>query len=180
MARKLNSMRALEQAQIPYEALTFPESIHSAVGVAQHLGIPASVVYKTLVVERPAGRRPLLVLVAADRTLNLKRLAACLGEKRLHMARHADAERLTGLQVGGISALALLGKGFPTYLDRPVLELESVVVSAGRPGVDLRLGVGDFIRITGAQVVDASQGLAENPAGGHWTGGRPGLAEALS
>ncbi len=153
---KLNSMRVLERAKAPFEVLTFPDTIHSAEGVAEYLGIPLPEVYKTLVVERPARGKTLLVMVAADRDLDLKKMAASLGEKELRMARHAEAERLTGLKVGGISALDLLNRGFQICLDRPATELEQVVVSAGRRGTNLRLAVVDLLRVTGARVVDAS------------------------
>ena len=72
------------------------------------------------------------------------------------MARQADAEGLTGLKVGGISALALLNKGFQIFLDRPALERTQIVVSAGRRGINLRLAVKDLVRVTGSRVVDAS------------------------
>ncbi len=157
MVKKLNSMRVLERSDIQYQVLEFPESIHSADGVADHLGIPRSEVYKTLVVERPGGGKPLLVMVAADRELDLKKLAASLGEKKLTMARHADAEKITGLQVGGISALALLQRGFQVCIDRPAPKQDQVVVSAGRRGVNLRLTVADLIRVTGARVADATE-----------------------
>jgi Cys-tRNA(Pro)/Cys-tRNA(Cys) deacylase len=72
------------------------------------------------------------------------------------MARHADAERLTGLKVGGISALALLNRGFQICLDRPAIELERIVVSAGQRGVNLGLTPLDLLRVTGGRVVDAT------------------------
>jgi Cys-tRNA(Pro)/Cys-tRNA(Cys) deacylase len=155
-AKKLNSMRLLEREGVPYELLTFPESVHSAEGVAQVVGLPAGQVYKTLVVERPAGGRPLLVMVPGDRELDLKLLASCLAEKKLQMAGHNDAERLTGLQVGGISALALLNRGFEICLDRRAMALDEVVVSAGQRGTNLKLAVRDLIRVTHARIVDAS------------------------
>ena len=154
--KKLNSMRSLDRAKIPYEVLRFPEAIHSADGVADHLGIARAQVYKTLVVERPAGGKRLLVMVAAGRELDLKKLALFLKEKKLRMARHAEAERLTGLQVGGISALALLNRGFQICLDRPALEQERIVVSAGRRGINIMLATADLRRVTGAVLVDAS------------------------
>lgn len=159
MARKtikLNSMRVLDGAKVDYEVLEFPESVHSAEGVADHLGIPLPEVYKTLVVERPSGGKPVLVMVAADREVDLKRLAGALGEKKLRMAHQADAERLTGLKVGGISALALLNRGFQICLDRPATELERMVVSAGQRGINLRLAPSDLLRVTAGRVVDAT------------------------
>ena len=156
MAIKLNSMRILEREGVPYEVLEFPESVHSAEGVAEFVGLPAREVYKTLVVERPGGGKPLLVMVPGDRELDLKLLASCLCEKKLAMASHDDAERLTGLQVGGISALALLNRGFEICLDRRALALDEMVISAWQRGVNVKLAVRDVTRVTHARLVDAS------------------------
>jgi len=154
-------MRALEREGIPYTPFYFPENIHDALGVAAHCGLPPEQVYKTLVVEipDPAGkRRPEygLVLVPGGHSLGLKQAAAALGVKRIAMADRAEAERVTGLKAGGISALGLLGKGFGVYLDEQALQLEEIVVSAGRRGINLMLRREDFIRLTGAQWLKAS------------------------
>jgi Cys-tRNA(Pro)/Cys-tRNA(Cys) deacylase len=152
---KTLAMRVLEGQGIPYEAITFPDAIHDAVGVALHAGLPPENVYKTLVVESDdPGFKPMLVMVAADSHLNLKKVARAVGAKKVRMARHADAERLTGLKVGGISALALLNRGFAVYLDERAGSLDYVVVSAGQRGLNLRLSVEDLIRVTGAQLID--------------------------
>jgi Cys-tRNA(Pro)/Cys-tRNA(Cys) deacylase len=158
---KTLGMRALEREAIPYDPIYFPESIHDALGVAAHAGTPAEQVYKTLVVQVPDlanNRRPthVLVVVAGDRALDLKKTAAGLGVKRVAMARQDDAERMTGLKVGGISALGLLGKGFRVYLDRAAMLQDEIIVSAGRRGINLRLRRDDFMRITGAEWLDAS------------------------
>lgn len=155
MAKKSDktlAMRVLEGKKVPYQVLTFSPEVHSADGVAEALGLSPEEVYKTLVVVRPLGK-PLLVMVPADHELDLKRLAKAVGEKKLKMATHREAEALTGLQVGGISALALLNKGFYMCIMREAQGLSHIVVSAGRRGVDVRLAVEDLIRVTGAQLV---------------------------
>jgi len=155
MAKKSDktlAMHVLDGKKVPYEVLTFSPGIHSADGVAQALGLPAEEVYKTLVVVRPLGK-PLLVMVPAGQELDLKRLAKAVGEKKLKMATHREAEALTGLQVGGISALSLLNRGFQICILREAQVLSHIVVSAGQRGVDLRLAVGDLIRVTGAKPV---------------------------
>jgi Cys-tRNA(Pro)/Cys-tRNA(Cys) deacylase len=156
MADKLNSMRILDQHKVDYQVRDFPDSIHSADGVADHFGLPREMVYKTLVVLPPQGK-PMLVLVAGNRELDLKTLAKNVGQKKVQMATKKEAESLTGLQTGGISALALLHKNFQVYIDRPVLDLERVLVSAGKRGVNLELPVQDLIRITKAKVIEASE-----------------------
>jgi Cys-tRNA(Pro)/Cys-tRNA(Cys) deacylase len=123
--------------------------------VAQVLGLPAHQVYKTLVVLRTQGR-PLLVMIAGDRELDLKRVAAAVGDKKVRMATQREAEALTGLQVGGISALALLGRPFDIFLDRAALALEQIVVSAGKRGMNVQLAVDDLLRITRARIIEAT------------------------
>jgi len=158
-------MRALEREGIPYTPFYFPENIHDALGVAAHCGLPPEQVYKTLVVQviDPAtqaplrSHKPLLILVAATRTLDPKKVAAALGVKRVGMARQADAERMTGLKVGGISALSLLHRGFEVYVDEPAMLFEEFVVSAGQRGLNLRLKVVDLLAVTGAGWMDAGR-----------------------
>jgi Cys-tRNA(Pro)/Cys-tRNA(Cys) deacylase len=104
-----------------------------------------------------------LVIVAGDRTVDLGALAASVGQKKLSMAAHREAESLTGLQVGGISALALLNKGFDICIDRAAQHLERVTISAGQRGINLCLSVADLLRVTGARLVDATGG---GPAAG--------------
>ena len=152
---KTNAMRLLDSRKVPYVTHTFSPEIHSAVEVAHVLNVPEGQVYKTLVVIRPRGK-PLLVIVPGNREIDLRLLAQSVGEKKLRMAAHAEAEELTGLQVGGISALALWNKGFDIYLDKPALDLEQVIVSAGCRGVNLQLRVQDLIRVIKARVIEAT------------------------
>jgi Cys-tRNA(Pro)/Cys-tRNA(Cys) deacylase len=152
---RTNAMRLLDAQHVDYQVLTFSPGIHSATEVAETLGLDPAGVYKTLVVRRALGK-PLLVMIAGHREIDLKALAAAVGEKRLSMATHREAEELTGLQVGGISALMLLNQGFEIYIDRAAQALDEVVVSAGQRGVDLRLRVADLVRVTGARWVDAT------------------------
>lgn len=155
MAEKTNAMRVLEGKKVAYEAFFYSPDIHSATGVAEVLGFRPEVVYKTLVVLRERGR-PLLVMVPGNDEINLKRLARSVGEKALRMASQKVAERLTGLQVGGISALALLNRGFDICIDRRALDLDFVVVSAGKRGVNLKVGVRDLVAVTQARPVDTT------------------------
>ena len=155
MAKKLNSMRLLDTQGVRYEALSFPDTIHSARDVATYCGLPLAHIYKTLVVVLAQGK-PALVLVAGDREMQLKRLAQALGEKKLRMATQQEAEEWTGLKVGGISALALSHRDFPVYIDRAAVALEEIIVSAGQRGLDVRLTVADLVRVTGATFVEAT------------------------
>jgi Cys-tRNA(Pro)/Cys-tRNA(Cys) deacylase len=153
---KTNAMRALEARKIPYEVFTFPPEVHSASGVAEAVGLPYHQVYKTLVALRPEGK-PMLIMIAGDQELDLKQVARSVGEKKVRMASHKEAEDLTGLQVGGISALALLNRRFDVFIDRPATGLSHILVSAGKRGINLRITVDDLIQVTRAQVIEATR-----------------------
>jgi Cys-tRNA(Pro)/Cys-tRNA(Cys) deacylase len=79
-----------------------------------------------------------------------------IGDKKLRMATHREAEAATGLKVGGISALALRHRRFPVYLAHTAANLDRLFVSAGQRGVDVGLRVTDLMRVTGATLVDVT------------------------
>jgi len=159
---KTQAMRALEGKRIPYEALTYPDDMRDAEEIAIMLDLPPEQVFKTLVVlppesgERP-GKKPMLVMLPADQQLDLKKLAAATGAKKLKMATHREAEALTGLQVGGISAVALLNKGFAVLIDQSAQAQSHICISAGKRGLQLRLAVADLIKLTNARSVDVAE-----------------------
>ena len=155
MAKKLNSMRRLEAQGIDYVERRFPDTVHSAQGVAEHFGLPASQVYKTLVLFT-ARDTPFLLMVPGNIEVDLKRLAQSLNEKKLRMASQREAERLTGLKVGGISALAVRPGRFPVYLADTAKAETHILISAGQRGMNLELEVGDLMRVTDATFVAAT------------------------
>lgn len=159
MAKKLNSMRLLDQQKIPYEAIAYGsgKEFHDAEAVANMLGVPVHIVFKTLVVEVASSPKPSLAIIAADRELDLKALAVAMGVKKAAMASQRDAEKWTGLQVGGISALALSHKHWSVYLDRAAIDCEQILVSAGQRGVQIRLSPEDLLRLTQATLADISR-----------------------
>lgn len=155
---KTNAMRILDAHHIPYTSFTYPDTIHSAVEVAPLLGVSAHQVFKTLVVFAD-GNRHLLIIVPGDRELDLRRVARAVGAKGAQMAPQRDAERLTGLKVGGISPLALLDKHFEIYLDASAEQLDELYINGGQRGINLRLRVADLLDITHAQVIHAVPSL---------------------
>lgn len=156
VADKTLAMKLLEGKKIDYEPIYFPATMKDAVTIAHHLGLAPAELFKTLVVTRSRGK-PLLVMIPADSRLDLKRLARAVAEKKVAMASQAEAEALTGLQVGGISALALINRGFAIYLDAAAQTFSHICVSAGERGADVRLAVDDLVKLTGARIVQATE-----------------------
>lgn len=153
---KTNAMRALDARHVPYSTFTYPDTIHSAAEVAELLGVAAGQVFKTLVVIADESRH-LLVVTPGNRELDPRLVAKAVGAKSTHMALQRDAERLTGLKVGGISPLALLDKRFEVYVDAPATQLEELYINGGQRGVNLRLRTSDLLAVTGAQIITATQ-----------------------
>jgi Cys-tRNA(Pro)/Cys-tRNA(Cys) deacylase len=114
---------------------------------AEALGVPPAQVFKTLLVRADAGLA--VGLVPVDRQLDLKAVASALGVKKVLMADPAEAERVTGYVVGGISPVGQR-RALPTVVDASALQLDRVYVSGGRRGLDLSLAPEDLVAATGA------------------------------
>lgn len=113
---------------------------------AEQLGVDPAGVFKTLVAEVD-GRLAVAVVPVAAR-LDLKALAAAAGGRKAVMAEAADAERATGYVVGGISPLGHR-KRLPVFLDSSMQDRPTVMVSAGRRGLELELAPADLARLSG-------------------------------
>jgi Cys-tRNA(Pro)/Cys-tRNA(Cys) deacylase len=153
---KTLAMRLLEGKKVPHEVTAYPDHMRDAVEIAAVLNVPPGQLFKTLVVLPPDGQpgvKPMLVMVPADRQLDLKKLAKAVGAKKLKMATHEQAEELTGLQVGGISALALVQRPFTVYLDQSAKAYEQIYISAGQRGLDIKLPVAALVKLTRARFV---------------------------
>jgi Cys-tRNA(Pro)/Cys-tRNA(Cys) deacylase len=153
---KNNVVRLLENRKIPHTVFELPAEKLGARETAALLGVTPSQVFKTIVVQR-ASSRVVLVVVPGDREVDLKAVAAFLGEKKVHLPSEREAEAITQLQAGGISPLALLNKGFLVIVDRRALDWESIHISGGQRGLNIRLAPQDLIALCQAKVADVSR-----------------------
>lgn len=146
-----NVTRLLDQRKIPYEAFELPEEKLGAKEAAELLGVPPTEVYKTIVVLRAGKGKHLLVLAPATHVVDLKAVAQAAGEKKVTLPTQREAERLTGLQAGGISPLALFNRPFEVFIDTNALSLEQIYISGGQRGINIRLRVRTLADLTGAK-----------------------------
>jgi len=151
MAIVNNVTRMLASRKIAYTAYELPPDKLGALETARLLGVEPATVYKTIVVTRDRPKKPLLAVIPGPHQVDLKALAALLGEKKVHLPTEREAEGLTGLQAGGISPLALLNKSFQVVVDAAALEHAEIHVSGGQRGLNIRLSVDDLIRLTNAR-----------------------------
>lgn len=152
-----NVTRMLDGRKIPYKAFELPVEKLGAIETARLLGVSPALVFKTIVIQREKGGKPILAVIPGDRSVDLKALAAFLNEKKLRLPTQREAENLTGLQAGGISPLALLNRGFQVVLDSAALEHAEIHISAGQRGLNLRLPVKAVIELTRARTAAISR-----------------------
>ena len=152
-----NITRLLDSHKISYAVFETPTEKLGAVEVAELLNVSPDTVFKTIVVTREKGKKPILAVIPGSRSVDLKSLAAFLGEKKVHLPTEREAEQLTGLQAGGISPLALINKGFQVVIDSLAQTYPEIHISGGQRGLNIRLAVADLIKLTNAQVSSISQ-----------------------
>lgn len=147
---KTMPMRTLDEKGIPYEVRQQSSKQYTAEGVAEDLGVPVAQVVKAMLVQRSTslgeGGGPfVLFVIPGDRRLSLKKVGAALADKKVQLASQRDVQRVTGYQVGAVSVLGFRRDDVPGYVDQQVLELEQVIISAGRPDAGLALDPADMV-----------------------------------
>jgi Cys-tRNA(Pro)/Cys-tRNA(Cys) deacylase len=152
-----NVTRLLDSRKIPYTPFELPPQKLGALEVAQILGVPADQVFKTIVITREKPKKPLLVVIPGPQIVDLKALAAFLGEKKVYLPTEREAEQLTGLQAGGISPLALLNKGFQVVIDAAARQYGEIYISGGQRGLNIRLPVDALASLTAARFAHVSR-----------------------
>lgn len=149
-----NVTRFLTAKNINFETYEFQHEKLSAVEVANILGVELGQVFKSIVCTRMEKGKAIVAIVPANFTVDLKKLAKLFNEKKLKPATHDEAERLTGLQTGGISPLALLNKGFEFAIDETCQVFDQIYLSAGERGLQVKLSSLDLIELIQAQTAD--------------------------
>jgi Cys-tRNA(Pro)/Cys-tRNA(Cys) deacylase len=104
---------------------------------------------KTLLAE--VDGRPVCVVVPSDREVSMKKLAAAFRGKAANMMRPADAERLTGYHVGGISPFAQK-KRVPVAIEQAALAEASVYLNGGQRGLQIEIDPNDAVRALDATI----------------------------
>ena len=115
---------------------------------AAAMDVAAERIFKTILVQHD---RLAVAIVPVTTTVDLKAVAKALGVKKVSVAKPADAERSTGMVVGGISPIGQR-KRLDTVLDDSAMDHERVFVSGGRRGLELELAPAALVEATKATV----------------------------
>jgi len=125
------------------------------VSVAQKTGEPVETVYKTLVTTAGPGKLYVFVIPVAEE-LSLKSAAKAAGEKKLEMLHVKELLSNTGYIRGGCSPVGMK-KQYPTFIHAAAEQLQIIVVSAGKQGLQMKLNPNDLKKVVGATYVELTQ-----------------------
>jgi Cys-tRNA(Pro)/Cys-tRNA(Cys) deacylase len=103
---------------------------------AEALGIAPQRMLKTLMAE--VDGKPVCVVVPSDKEVSMKKLAAAFRGKSAKMMRPADAERMTGYHVGGISPFGQK-KRVPVAMEQAALSENTIYLNGGQRGLQIEI-----------------------------------------
>jgi Cys-tRNA(Pro)/Cys-tRNA(Cys) deacylase len=156
MAKGTPATSVLEKAGIAFKLHEYdydPNAERIGMQAADALGVSPSRLLKTLMAK--AGGAVVCVLIASDREVSLKKLAAAAGAKDAAMLPAAEAERITGYHVGGISPLGQR-KRVRVFIDAPALAHPTIIFNGGRRGLQIEIAPGELVKLLGATAADLS------------------------
>jgi len=149
---KTNAIRLLEQQKIQFDVLEYEtgDGQVDGVSVAEKIGHPVSCVFKTLVAKASAQKLFVFVIPVAEE-LDLKAAAKVVGEKKIEMLAVKELLGYTGYIRGGCSPVGMK-KLYPTVVDASAREQGSIIVSAGKIGMQMHIQLEDLLAVTKAQL----------------------------
>ncbi len=149
---KTNAIRLLEQQKIQFDVLEYEtgDGQVDGVSVAEKISHPVSCVFKTLVAKASAQQLFVFVIPVAEE-LDLKAAAKVVGEKKIEMLAVKELLGYTGYIRGGCSPVGMK-KLYPTVVDASAREQGSIIVSAGKIGMQMHIQLDDLLAVTKAQL----------------------------
>ncbi|NLN15345.1 MAG: Cys-tRNA(Pro) deacylase [Tissierellia bacterium] len=151
---KTNAMRILDKMDVEYTSYIYSSNDNKidGISVANKIGKDPKYVYKTLVAKGHSGEIYVYVIPVAEE-LDLKKAARAAGEKNIQLVSVKDIQKLTGYIRGGCSPIGMKKK-YKTFIDSTALDIERIVVSAGKIGVQMELKIEDLIRASESELED--------------------------
>ncbi|KOY84037.1 Cys-tRNA(Pro) deacylase [Lysinibacillus macroides] len=149
---KTNAIRLLEQQKIDFDVIEYEigDGQVDGISVAEKIGQPAARVFKTLVAKASAQKLFVFVIPVVEE-LDLKAAAKVVGEKKIDMLAVKDLLGYTGYVRGGCSPVGMK-KLYPTVIDVSAEQQGSIIVSAGKIGMQIHVQLADLMQITKAQL----------------------------
>ncbi|MDE2404724.1 MAG: Cys-tRNA(Pro) deacylase [Sphingomonadales bacterium] len=156
MAQVTRATRALDLAGVAFAVRSYAyDADADSIGLAaaESLNVDPAQVFKTLMVL--VDGTAACVIAPSNGEVSMKRVAAALGAKSAAMMKPADAERISGYKVGGISPFGQT-RHLPAVLDETAMLWDAVFINAGQRGLQLHLSGEDVRKVLDAVVADVS------------------------
>lgn len=136
---KTNAMRILDKVNVEYNVITYDikDDKIDGVSVANKIGRDEKYVYKTLVTHG-ISKNIYIILIPVREEIDFKKVAKVTNEKRIEMLDLKDLQKVTGYVRGGCSPIGMK-KQYKTFIDKSALEIETIIVSAGKIGVQIEI-----------------------------------------
>ena len=150
MSKTTRATQVLSQASVAFSVHAYdydPGAERVGLQAAEALGEAPQRVLKTLMAE--VDGKPVCVVVPSDREVSMKKLASAFRGKSANMMKPADAERLTGYHVGGISPFGQK-KMVPTAIEEAALAEPLVYINGGQRGLQVRLDPKEALKVLNA------------------------------
>ena len=140
---KTNAMRILDKEKVDYEVLSYEakDGLIDGISVASKIGKDVKEVYKTLAGQ---GKEQVYVfIIPVDQELDLKKAAEVTNEKKVELIHVRDIQKLTGYIRGGCSPIGMK-KLYPSFIQNDSLDLEKIIISAGKIGLQIQISPKDL------------------------------------
>lgn len=150
-----SAIRVLKQNKVVYKEW-FYDYVEKG-GTAQissELGIDEHKVVKTLIFENDA-KKPFVILMHGDCSVSTKNLARQLGVKSVRPCDPEVAEHNSGYHCGGTSPFGTRRK-MPVYVERSILDLDTLIINAGHRGYALEMAPSELVRVLNPVPVDVA------------------------
>lgn len=151
---KTNAMRILDRMNISYNIINYDveDGKIDGISVSNKIGKDSKTVYKTLVLQGNSKELYIFIL-PVEEEIDLKKAAHAAGEKNIEMIAVKDILKFTGYIRGGCSPVGMK-KNYKTFINKSALEIENIVVSAGRIGTQIELKPSELINACNAEISD--------------------------
>jgi len=151
--------RALLASGLEYEVLPCDPELADTAAFCEHYGYTLEQAANTIVVASRKLEPPEYAVCVVLGTTKLdvnKKVCQLMGIKRASFANGETTKQLTGMQIGGVTAVGI--KDLPLYIDAAVMQQPTVIMGGGNRSSKLLLAPAELLKLPGAHVVE---GLAQ-------------------
>lgn len=143
--QKTNVMRILDAMKIPYRVYTYdPKKLTDHISLANQIDQDVTSIYKTIVLE--SGNDHYVAVIPVSDQLDMKAVASGFNIKKISLLHPNRLTQVSGYVRGGCSPIGMK-KTFPTIIDSTALECETIIVSAGKVGLQIGLTIQDLKKV---------------------------------